>query len=100
MPKFNTRPVKNKEGRFIIYPSFNPNILQPNSNQQKYVNPGLAYPISRKCLTLIIIIYISYFITEQVAQRRFSPSEAYAGTLYKVKHPEKFNGYQYPKPSM
>lgn len=39
------------------------------------------------------------FATGKNAQRRFSPSEAYAGTLYKVKHPEKFNGYQYPKPA-
>lgn len=37
--------------------------------------------------------------TEQVAQKRFSPGEAYAGTVYKIKHPEKFPGYQYPQPT-
>ena len=32
------------------------------------------------------------------AQDRFSPGEAYAGTIYKLKHPEKAAGYQYKPP--
>lgn len=34
----------------------------------------------------------------QSAQDRFSPGEAYAGTIYKIKHPEKAAGYQYKPP--
>jgi hypothetical protein len=32
------------------------------------------------------------------AQRRFSPSEAYAGTLYKVKQAQRQADYKYPVP--
>lgn len=45
LPQFNTRPVNNKNGRFIIYPSFNPNFV--HQTQQKNYRTQMSKPIGR-----------------------------------------------------
>ncbi|KAG5677583.1 hypothetical protein PVAND_007332 [Polypedilum vanderplanki] len=88
LSNFLTKPQQSnnyrnqKEGRLIVYPSYTQNIDQ---TRRRYDMPP---PLPQQLLS-----------TGQVAQKRFSPSEAYAGTVYKLKHPEKFPGYQYPKPT-
>ncbi|CAO1321489.1 unnamed protein product [Diamesa serratosioi] len=66
--------VNEKSPRYIVYPSYTPNNI--NNNEQDYRR----------------------IQGQPTAQDRFSPGEAYAGTIYKIKHPEKATGYQYKPP--
>ncbi|CAO1368795.1 unnamed protein product [Diamesa hyperborea] len=66
--------VNEKSPRYIVYPSYTANNINDNEQANRRIQG------------------------QPTAQDRFSPGEAYAGTIYKIKHPEKAAGYQYKPP--